>query len=279
MSDDTKERKSPTESEHGDNPEIKGLEDAEKRERGNNGWKAVFTGARNWNIAMVVLGTLPLIVYLLALPYMPARVPMHYNAHGELDSWGGKGEWLFFPLFTLLVCLVWLVCEIPVERSARKQSNAGMSAKTTVRVWIIGGCCMFTVLNVLNVWFIADAFGKGSGWSAIPLEAILNVATGLVFIVIGNVMPHTRMNRWSGIRVPEAFKSRESWRRCQRFGGFAFILGGVLLVVVGLAMHAYDVVGLYAILVVALVIAVVCSVYGIYAGKKYGNIGGPIRDR
>ncbi|WEV76105.1 SdpI family protein [Bifidobacterium sp. ESL0800] len=279
MSGHDEERKSAAESEHGDDPEIKGRRPVASQGSGNRNWKSAIAGAKGWNLAMVLLGLLPLIVYLLALPYMPDRVPMHYNAHGELDSWGGKGDWLFFPLFTLLVCLVWLVCEIPVERSARKQSNAGMSAKTTVRVWIIGGCCMFVVLNVLNVWFIADAFGKGRGGSVIPLEAILNVVTGLVFIVVGNVMPNTRMNRWSGVRVPGAFKSRESWRRCQRFGGFMFILGGVILVVFGLALHTYDVVNLYAILAIVLVILVAVSIYGVYAGRKYGNVGGPVRDR
>lgn len=279
MNDDIEEeeKKPATKPMKADVPEVQGRANGGSDGGEGRDWKAVIAGAKNWNIAMVILGLLPLIVYLLALPYMPDRVPMHYNAYGELDSWGSKGEWLFFPLFTLLVCLVWLVCEIPVERSVRKQSNAAMSTKTTVRVWIIGGCCMFVVLNVLNVWFIADAFGKGQGGATIPLEVILNVVTGLVFIVVGNVMPNTRMNRWSGIRVPGAFKSRESWRRCQRFGGFAFILGGVILMVFGLALHIYDVVNLYAILVVTLVIVVVISIYGVYAGKKYGNVGGPIQ--
>lgn len=242
-------------------------------------WKAVIAGARNWNLAMVLLGLLPLIITLLALPHMPDIVPAHYNASGELDRWGSKCESLILPVLSLLICAVWLVCEIPLERAVREESNSEMSPKTTVRTWAIGGCYMFAVFNVMTVWIVADAFGRGRAGSAIPLEPMLNVATGLVFIVIGNVMLNTRPNRLSGIRVPGAFRSRESWRRCQRFGGFAFILAGVVLVVFGLAMRTYDIANLYAILAVALLIVVACSVYSVYVGRKYGDIGGPINGR
>ncbi|WEV64808.1 SdpI family protein [Bifidobacterium sp. ESL0732] len=254
----------------------KHTEDGPGKER-KSGWKSVIAGEKKWNIAMVLLGLLPLIIVLLALPYMPNIVPAHYNASGELDRWGSKYEDLILPLLTLLICAGWLVGEIPLERGVHKDSNSEMGPKTTVRMWAIGGCCMFAVFSAMTVWIVADAFSKGHTGSKIPLEAVINVVTGLVFIVIGNVMPNAKMNRWSGIRVPGAFKSRESWRRCQRFGGFVFILGGVVLVVFGLAMHTQDRMNLYAILAVTLIIVLACYVYGIYAGKKYGNVGGPIK--
>ncbi|KFI46708.1 Uncharacterized membrane protein [Bifidobacterium bohemicum] len=240
------------------------------------GWKEVLLGAKNWNLAMVLIGLLPLIIYLLALPYMPDQIPAHYNIHGQLDRWSNKYEGLFLGVMSLLMCAVWLVCEIPVGRSARKLSNSDMNPQTTVRVWAMGGCCMFVVFNVINLWMISDAFGKGRAGYVVPLEPILNVVTGLVFIVLGNIMPNAKPNGWSGIRVPGAYKSRESWRRCQRFGGFAFIVGGVVLVIGGLAVRSPRFVNLYAILVVCLAMVVTCCIYGIYAGKKYGEIGGSI---
>jgi uncharacterized membrane protein len=108
------------------------------------------------------------------------------------------------------------------------------------------------------------------------LEQILNLVTGLVFIVLGNIMPNAKPNGWSGIRVPGAYKSQESWRRCQRFGGFACIVGGIVLVVNGLAVRSQRFVNLHAIFVVCLAMVAACCIYGFYAGRKYGEIGGSI---
>lgn len=228
---------------------------------------------------MVLLGLLPLIILLFALPYMPDIVPAHYNASGELDRWGSKYEDLILPVLTMLICAVWLVGEIPVERAAHKQSGSGTSQKTTVRTWAIAGCCMFAVFSVMTVWIIADAFSKGSAASRIPLEPIMNVVIGLVFIVLGNILPNTRPNRLIGIRVPGAYKSRESWRRCQRFGGLAFIIGGVILVILGIVVHSSSLVNTYALLAVLLIIVLACYIYSVYAGKKYGDVGGKINDK
>lgn len=225
---------------------------------------------------MVLLGLLPLIVYLLALPYMPDNIPMHYDSKNQLDRWGSKYEGLFISLIALIFCAIWLVCEIPLERSVRKQANSDMSSKTTVRAWIMGGCCVCLMSNIMNIWIIADAFSKGGVDSGIPLEPIMNVVTGLAFIIFGNIMPSVKPNGWSGMRLPGAFKSRESWRRCQRFGGFAFIIGGIVLISAGLFLYSSRFVDMYAVLVVGLAIVVTFAIYSVYAGKKYGDVGGKI---
>jgi uncharacterized membrane protein len=97
-------------------------------------WKEVLLDAKNWNLAMALIGLLPLIIYLLALPYMPNQIPAHYNIHGQLDRWSNKNEGLFLGVMSLLLCAVWQVCEIPVERSARERSNSDMTPQTTIRV-------------------------------------------------------------------------------------------------------------------------------------------------
>ncbi|WEV68601.1 SdpI family protein [Bifidobacterium sp. ESL0775] len=243
------------------------------------GWKDVLVGAKNWNFALVLLALLPLIIYLLALPYMPDTIPMHYNSKNELDRWGSKYEGLVVAWMVLIFCVFWLVCEIPLGLSVYKQSHPDMSPKTTVRVWIGGGCWVCLEMNIINIWIISDAFSKGGTGSSIPLEPIMNVTAGLALIIFGNVMPSVKPNGWSGIRMPGAFKSRESWRRCQRFGGFAFIIGGIVLIVAGLFVHSSRFVDLYAVLVVGLAIVIAFAIYSVYAGKKYGDVGGKINKK
>jgi uncharacterized membrane protein len=44
------------------------------------------------------------IAYLISSwTIMPSEVPVHYNAAGDVDRWGGKGEMLILPLIALLM--------------------------------------------------------------------------------------------------------------------------------------------------------------------------------
>ena len=60
-----------------------------------------------FQIVLETIGLL-LIVGMIVFVYtqwnqIPQQVPMHYNAIGEIDSWGSKYEILFLPAFGLLL--------------------------------------------------------------------------------------------------------------------------------------------------------------------------------
>lgn len=45
---------------------------------------------------------LPLIVVLIALPFLPERIPAHYDFNNQVTRWGSKYETLIFPVITVL---------------------------------------------------------------------------------------------------------------------------------------------------------------------------------
>ena len=47
--------------------------------------------------ACVLLILLTLILVLAALPFLPDRIPAHYDAAGVVNRWGSKFEMLIFP--------------------------------------------------------------------------------------------------------------------------------------------------------------------------------------
>ncbi|WEV71678.1 SdpI family protein [Bifidobacterium sp. ESL0790] len=231
-----------------------------------------------WNIVMAALGLLPLIAYLLLFPYMPNKVPMHAGPDG-VDRWGSKTEGLFLPIFSVLMCVVWVAIEMWTARSTAKRGNN--DSTSTIRATAIGGCLVFVVINVINGIFIWDAFARvnahGAGGPELPTGQIINVTLGLVFIVSGNLLPYAKPNRVTGVRIPGAYASREAWRRCQRFGGLAFIVAGIVIVIIGITCRG-DAVNVFALLGVMLIMLVVVLAYGPYAARKYGDIGGPINE-
>ena len=49
---------------------------------------------------------LPLAVTLIWLQFLPDRVPLHYDASGNIDRWGSKWENLLLPGVVLLMGVI-----------------------------------------------------------------------------------------------------------------------------------------------------------------------------
>ena len=79
---------------------------------------------------VLLLGT---IVYLLLrLPHLPALIPSHYNAAGEIDGYSGRGSLLVMPVIGLVTVAV-----IAVTARFPKSWNTGvrLTAINRVRVY------------------------------------------------------------------------------------------------------------------------------------------------
>ena len=54
-------------------------------------------------IVYFILMFLPLAVILIALPYLPEKIPAHYGFDNQVDRWGSKYEALLFPVVSILM--------------------------------------------------------------------------------------------------------------------------------------------------------------------------------
>lgn len=57
----------------------------------------------------------------------------------------------------------------------------------------------------------------------------MTAAFGVMFAVIGNYMPKTKMNSTMGIKVPWTYSSEENWNATHRFAGRVWVIGGLLM--------------------------------------------------
>ena len=111
-----------------------------------------------WRTLFYILMGLPLVVTLAALLVLPAEIPMHYNAAGEVNRWGSKYEMLLLPLITLLMG----VFLFKVSRWSGKQTGENRTAVLAI------GCGALLVFNVMTVAFLVKAYriaalGRGAG--------------------------------------------------------------------------------------------------------------------
>ena len=150
---------------------------------------------------------------------LPEQIPTHFNVRGEADDWARRSIGAFMmPLFGLLLYGVFhLLPKISPRKTNldRFEDTYWLIANTTV-----GFMCALHVL----------VLGRALGWPVDMTSAVL-LGIGLMFMIIGNVLPRTRSNWWIGIRTPWTMESENVWRATHRLAGKTFMIGGAVTVI------------------------------------------------
>jgi uncharacterized membrane protein len=165
--------------------------------------------------ASLTLSIIVLIINIIALPMLPGKVPVHWNFNGEVDRYGSKAEHLFIGVLPLLlfILLNYLPRIDPKKASFQKHSKA----YSVINFFII------LFISAMNLVALCSAMGYDVNFSV-----ILPVFLGILFIGTGNYMAQLRPNYLVGFRTPWALASDYVWRKTHRFGGFVFVLIGII---------------------------------------------------
>ena len=88
---------------------------------------------------------LPLVVAVIALPFLPEKIPAHYNFAGEIDRFGSKYETLIFPLVSIGMgfFMLWMA------KISAKQEESGKNNEKIVFYTGMGLSVWFTVMHFL----------------------------------------------------------------------------------------------------------------------------------
>ena len=218
-----------------------------------------------WMISMISLvGT------AVFLQWMPERVPMHYDADGNIDRWGSKNEMLIFPLIILLLSLFWTLMIRYFEKKAKnavdEKETAG--ALSNVKVLSVVGISMAVMYTVLQGYLLYGAYqtaGSGTTKSAINIEKISFILMGILLMVVGNVMPKTRTNGALGVRISWSMYNDYTWTKTNRFGGYMLMIAGILMVVEAIVISNSHVVTMVSMALIVLA----CAITVVYAHRVY----------
>jgi uncharacterized membrane protein len=159
---------------------------------------------------------------LAAYSRLPESIPIHWDLHGEVNGWGGRGAAFLVPAIATGVALLMVVLPgIDPRRDNVEKSRDEM--------WRF-----VNVMLLFMAWVEAIALGAALGWRVDMQRAVLG-GVGVLLMVLGNYLPRIRSNWFFGIRTPWTLTSERVWRETHRVGGRAFVAAGV---VVALAMFA-----------------------------------------
>ena len=203
-------------------------------------------------LLLCVTGT---VVFLIV---SPDQVPMHYNLAGEADRIGSKYENLLWPGFALLQGLFFVL----MAKGAGKKGE-----KSNEKVLLITGVSVlafFTFLGFYSMWTALHYDPAAVEVSYDDWNRFLNIGFGILLVVLGNIMPKVRRNSAFGLRTKWSLANDRVWQKSQRFGGFASVAAGFLLIFL-----AFLVPGIWnslALLAVILVWVTLC----VLASRRYG---------
>ena len=102
----------------------------------------------------------------------------------------------------------------------------------------------------------------------LDMNSLVCLFTGLILVLVGNVMPKLRMNSLIGLRTSWSMKNETVWKKSQRFGGISFIVSGVLMIVAGIWIRGMA--GILWMLAILIADVIVCVYYTYRAARADG---------
>lgn len=149
------------------------------------------------------------------------ELPTHWNAAGEIDDTMPALQALLLPA-GLALALGLLFAIIPMLEPL--QNKLAGSAPLLRACWI----GTLALMVALQGFIAAPVFGAEPGPGAII------VLVGILFLVLGNMLPKSRPGFFVGIRTPWTITDADNWIATHRLGGKLFLAAGVVLILAGL---------------------------------------------
>ena len=152
-------------------------------------------------------------------PHMPARVPNHWDVHGQANGYAPR-FWSVAMWPLLIGALAVLTVLLPAISPRRFEITPFAG---------IFGALMLAIQGVMLVLGIA-AMLAGAG-HVVPMTTVALLAVGVLLMVLGNYMGKLRRNFFMGVRTPWTLASEAVWERTHRLAGWLFVLAGMVMVI------------------------------------------------
>ena len=180
---------------------------------------------------------IPILIGLILWNQLPEQIPSHWGIDGEVDGWSSKAFAVFgFPC--LLLVLHW-IC---VLASSADPGNKNYHPKMLRLVlWI---CPVISL--VLNALVYTAALGY-----QLNIEIIMPLLVGLMFLIVGNLLPKCRQSYTMGIKLPWTLHNEENWNKTHRFGGKIWVIGGIVTMATAFLGSFWILLGVLIVMVAA----------------------------
>ena len=196
------------------------------------------------------------IASFLVYPTLPAAVPVHWNAFGEINGYGPS--WVMAFLFPgIMAGLLLMLIVLPKIDVFRKNY-----AKFDKEYWL-----MALLLETFFLAFFAVTLLPNYGFKS-NLTPFFTSSFAALFICLGLLMPRFKRNFFVGIRTPWTIANDTVWEKTHKLGGMAFVVAG-LLSLLGLFFQKA---AIFLFLGLVIFAGIVSVVYSYIVFRKHGKV-------
>ncbi|MDD1512903.1 SdpI family protein [Priestia megaterium] len=200
---------------------------------------------------------LTLVAWLIALPHLPATMPIHWGANGEADGFATKINAMILTV-GIMILIYFIIAFVP--RIDPRKENYKYFSKT-YNIVLNAVLLLFFFVNMSTIL-------QGLGYN-VPMSYIAPIMAGLVFIIIGNYLQRVRSNYFMGIRTPWTLSNETVWKKTHRLSGKLFFIGGLLILISAFLPDGYKSVIMWGSIVLCVAIP---YLYSYLAYKKEMNM-------
>ena len=180
---------------------------------------------------------LPVIVGLCIWNILPDAIPIHFDINGNPDSYAGKAVAVFaFPAGMLALHWLCILCSMKLDP---KSKNTISSKAFNLVIWI-------TPLITLVLCAIIYLYALG-----VPVSVgfVVSLLMGSMFVLIGNYLPKCKQSYTMGIKLPWTLNDEENWNKTHRFGGFVWVIGGLVILATSFLANFWILLGVLVFMV------------------------------
>lgn len=184
-------------------------------------------------ITIMILAVLPMIYSAVAVFFiLPDTVAAHFGIDGTPDRYGSKYEAFLFPAIILVITLLYFLYRKFQEKSS-KEDNDRTARNLDILDTVI--LIVMVLFNALCVFLLTMMKRPGMMKNKENMIfVIISCVIGVLFILLGNILPKTKPNSFIGVRLSWCMDSDEHWYIANRNCGIAMVLSGICTVIAGL---------------------------------------------
>lgn len=204
-------------------------------------------------ILTTIVMLLPILIGFLLWDKLPDKVPIHWNAAGEIDGWSSKGFAIFgIPVF--LFAVHW-ICLLMTKVDPKHKNHPDKMMR--IVLWIC---------PVISVFMCIVVYGTALGME-LMVDKIVIAMVGLMFIIVGNYLPKCQQSYTLGIKIPWTLNDEENWNYTHRIGGRLWVVCGFVFLVSMLLPTTLMIIVELTVFAVAIAVPTICS-YLFHRRKK-----------
>ena len=193
-----------------------------------------------WGLAIV-----PLLIIGIFNNSLPEQIPIHWSLDGSVQYGSHFTLWINGSMGILFAIL------FPILRKIDPRSkNYDKFSKYYEEFQIF----MMLFFVALTSVIVSESLNPGR----INVEMVIVLLVGILFTIIGNMMPKFKNNFFIGIRTPWTLANEEVWNRTHRLGGIMWFFGGLIIIAAAILLSSS------ALFTVVMVVTLTISIVPIF---------------